>query len=242
MTDSVSNIGDDVNGRGTLAFVVVAPPAPAPVDAPETVRTRGHRKKERTRRLLLDTAREVLAEQGEGFSVTDLATRAGVSHGTFYNYFSDREQLVAALVPDVVGAFATRAAAEVDDPDPAVRFAVITARALASAIDSPETARLVLRLEAVQRALLVEGPLAHLHHDLVAGHAVGRFSDPPDDGTLDVVLGALLLATRRIVEGDTSPAYRRSVIRHLLQSLGVPADEAAALAAAAVRSVRRPRR
>ena len=217
-------------------------PDDASDDAPEPVRTRGHRKKERTRRLLLDTARDVLAEQGEGFSVTDLATRAGVSHGTFYNYFADRDQLVAALVPDVVGAFAARAAAEVDDPDPAVRFAVITARALASAIDAPDTVRLALRLEAVQRALLVEGPLAHLHHDLVAGHAAGRFADPPDDGTLDVVLGALLLAARRIIEGDTGPAYRRSVIRHLLQSLGIAPDEATPLAAAAVRPIRQRRR
>ena len=83
--------------------------------------TRGHKKKARTRQLLLDTALAVLAERGEGFSVADLIARAGVSHGTFYNYFTDRDQLVQALVPHIVEGFAARSAAEVDDPDPAVR-------------------------------------------------------------------------------------------------------------------------
>lgn len=196
--------------------------------------TRGHKKKARTRMLLLDTALEVLAEQGEGFSIADLAGRAGVSHGTFYNYFADREQLIDALVPHVVESFAARAAVEVDDPDPAVRFATITARALAAAVHVPDTVRVALRIDAVQRALVVDGPLSYLRRDLVDGRATGRFDGPADDGTLDVVLGTLLLAARRVIDGETAPAYRRSVIARLLQSLGVPRDDAVALAKRAV--------
>ncbi|HMQ25153.1 MAG TPA: helix-turn-helix domain-containing protein [Acidimicrobiales bacterium] len=196
--------------------------------------TRGHKKKARTRRALLDAALEVLAEQGDGFSVVDVAARAGVSHGTFYNYFADREALVAALVPVLIEAFAARAAAEVDEADAAARFAVITARALAVAAEAPDLVRAALRLEAVQRALLVEGPLAYLRDDLTAGLAAGRFDGPVDDGTLDVVVGALLLTARRIVDGEAGLDHRRSVIGRLLASLGVPADEAAVLAARAV--------
>jgi AcrR family transcriptional regulator len=206
---------------------------PAAVAAPSAL-TRGHKKKARTRQLLLDTALQVLAEHGEGFSVADLAARAGVSHGTFYNYFTDREQLVQALVPHIVEGFAARSAAEVDDPDPAARFAIITARALANAVHAPHTVRVALRLEAAQRALLVDGPLAYLRHDLVDGHASGRFSEALDDGTFDVVLGALLLAARRIVEGETSADYRCAVIRRLLLALGVDAADATALATRAV--------
>jgi AcrR family transcriptional regulator len=196
--------------------------------------TRGHKKKARTRQRLLDTALEVLAEQGEGFNIADLAGRAGVSHGTFYNYFADREQLIDALVPHVVESFAARAAVEFDDPDPAVRFATITARALAAAVHQPETVRVALRIDAVQRALVVDGPLSYLRRDLLDGRASGRFVGPADDGTLDVVLGALLLAARRVIDGEVAPAYRRSVIARLLQSLGVPRDDAVALAKRAV--------
>lgn len=196
--------------------------------------TRGHKKKARTRQQLLDAALEVLVEQGESFNVVDVAARAGVSHGTFYNYFADREDLVAALVPLLVGAFAARAAAEVDEADPAVRFAVITARALAVAAEAPDLVRVALRLEAVQRALLVDGPLAHLSEDLADGHAAGRFDGPPDSATLDVVLGSLLLAARRIVDGEAGLDHRRTVIRRLLAALGVDPAEAEGLADRAV--------
>ncbi len=192
--------------------------------------TRGHKKKARTRQQLLDAALDVLVEEGESFSVVDVAARAGVSHGTFYNYFADRDELVAALVPLLVEAFAARAAAEVEEADPAARFAVITARALAVAAEAPELVRVALRLEAVQRALLVDGPLAYLSEDLAAGYAVGRFDGPPDAGTLDVVLGALLLAARRIVDGEVGLDHRRTVVRRLLAALGVAPDEAERLA------------
>ncbi len=196
--------------------------------------TRGHKKKARTRQQLLDAALDVLAEHGEGFSVVDIAARAGVSHGTFYNYFADRDELVAALVPVLVEAFAAQAAAEVEESDPAARFAVITARALTVAAEAPDLVRVALRLEVVQRALLVEGPLSYLRDDLAAGHAAGRFDGPPDDGTLDVVLGALLLAARRVVEGEAGRDHRRSVIRRLLAALGLSLQEAGALADRAV--------
>lgn len=202
--------------------------------ATEASLTRGHKKKARTRQQLLDAALDVLAEQGEQFNVVDVAARAGVSHGTFYNYFSDREELVAALVPVLVEAFAARAATEVDEPDPAARFAVITARALAVAAEAPELVRVALRLEAVQRGLLAGSPLAYLGEDLAVGFAAGRFDGPPDDATFDVVLGALLLAARRIVDGDAGLDHRRSVIRRLLTALGVDRAEAEALADRAV--------
>ncbi|HRW36741.1 MAG: TetR/AcrR family transcriptional regulator [Acidimicrobiales bacterium] len=199
----------------------------------EPVLTRGHKKKARTRRLLLDTALEVLAEQGEGFAVADLAARAGMSHGTFYNHFADREELIAALAPEVVAAFAAQAAAEVDEPDPARRFAAISARVLARAAEAPEMVRVALRLEAVQQALIAEGSFAPLRDDLASGHASGAFAEPPTAATLDVVVGSLLIAARRIVDGERGAAYREGVLRHLLRSLGV-GDDAEAIAAEAV--------
>ena len=204
-----------------------------PVSTSPAPLTRGHKKKARTRQLLLDTAVAVIAEQGEVFSVADLCVRADVSHGTFYNYFADREQLVEALVPHIVGQFADRMAVEITVTDPAERFVRISANALQTGLREPQIFRVALRLDVVQRGLLVDGPLAHLRHDLADGCASGRFSSPPDDGTLDVVVGTLLLAARRIADGEHSVAYRRSVLARLLQALGVAADEATALAAAA---------
>lgn len=196
--------------------------------------TRGHKKKARTRVQLLDAALAVLAERGEAFSISDVVDRAGVSQGTFYNYFADRDALLDELVAHAVEGFAATAARTVDDVDPAVRFARISARALALAVESPATVRFALRLEAAQRALLVAGPLAHLRQDLLDGHRSGRFPEPVDDATLDVIFGALMLAARRVLDHQEDAAYRSVVIRRLLMSLGIERSEARRIADDAV--------
>jgi AcrR family transcriptional regulator len=54
------------------------------------------RKKERTRRLIADTAARLFAERGyEHVAVRDVAREAEVAEQTVYNYFPTKEQLVA---------------------------------------------------------------------------------------------------------------------------------------------------
>lgn len=60
-----------------------------------------------TRRALLDAAMELIDEAGTAdISLGEVAMAAGVGRTTFYEYFSDRDDLIAALVeeklPDVV--------------------------------------------------------------------------------------------------------------------------------------------
>ena len=150
--------------------------------------TRGHKKKSRTRQLLIESAMQVIAEQGDGFAIAEVAAKAGVSHGTFYNYFADRDVLLDAVVAHAVEQFAAAAAEHVDEPDPAARFAIISARALNAAARAPHTMRVAVRLDAVQRALVVDGPLSYLRLDLAEGYRKKRFTSPPDEGTLDVIV------------------------------------------------------
>lgn len=196
-------------------------------------------KRARTHQALLDAALALLAEQGETFSLTEVSARAGVSHGTFYNYFVDRDALMDALVTYAVEDFAVRSAHEVKIDDEAVRFATISARALRTAVSSPNVVRFALQLGSVQRALVVDGPLSNLRKNLTDGHRQGRFATPPDDGVLDVILGSLLLAARRIIDGDSDTGHQASVIRRLLMSLGVEAEEARRIAATAVAAAAR---
>jgi AcrR family transcriptional regulator len=55
------------------------------------------RMKEEARAAILDAAEQVLAEQGLAARMDDIAARVGVSVGTLYNYFEDRQQLLEAL-------------------------------------------------------------------------------------------------------------------------------------------------
>ena len=62
-------------------------------------RPRRRRDTDRTREDILESAREVLAEDGkEGLSVARVAQRAGVNRGTDYQHFQTREQLIEATV------------------------------------------------------------------------------------------------------------------------------------------------
>lgn len=220
--ESLLNIENNVK-----TTIMAAMPLPAAVD---TVITRGHKKRERTRRQLVAAAIDVIAERGEAFSISDITDRAEVSNGTFYNYFDDREQLIDAIVPEVLSTFAQRSAASVAATDPAERFATITALMFRRATVAPDPIRVLLRLDAVQRAIVQGRALDHLRADLDDGVTSGRFTIDIDDATIDVLVGALLLAARRLADQPVADHYEASVIERLLRMLGVAGEEAAELA------------
>jgi AcrR family transcriptional regulator len=62
----------------------------------------------RTRTRLLEAAKEIFEENGFlSARISDIAERAGLSHGSFYHYFESKEQIfreVAALVDEELGA------------------------------------------------------------------------------------------------------------------------------------------
>ncbi|CAN5291292.1 hypothetical protein BH23ACT9_BH23ACT9_06550 [soil metagenome] len=59
-----------------------------------------------TMQRLRIAAREAFAEMGwQGTRVQDIAERAGVSHGTFYTYYDNRNAVLIDLVTDTMAAF-----------------------------------------------------------------------------------------------------------------------------------------
>lgn len=69
----------------------------APADAPTVTRA------ERTRRRLLDAALAAIDERGfHATRVDDIVHHAGVSHGAFYLYFADKQDLFTVLAAEAV--------------------------------------------------------------------------------------------------------------------------------------------
>ena len=59
------------------------------------------RKDERLRETMLECTRAIVAEQGiEAVNIRLLAQKAGISTGTVYNYFADKEEILLALTED----------------------------------------------------------------------------------------------------------------------------------------------
>lgn len=204
--------------------------------APEP-RTRGHRKRERTRRQLVDAGLRVLAAKGEALSVSDVTAEAGVANGTFYNYFADREALLDALAAQLLWSLAEAAAGE-PIADPARRFAVASGRVLRRASADPVWGRFVLRL--VNRPRVQHNVDRYLRDDLAAGFESGRFDTGPDDATVDQVVGLLVMTIRRIVEREAAPDAPRRALERALRALGVARAEAAEVAAEALASTASP--
>jgi len=62
---------------------------------------RPRRTSEEARRLILDTARELLVDSGpEGLRLQEIAVRAGISHPLILHHFGSREGLVQALTQE----------------------------------------------------------------------------------------------------------------------------------------------
>ncbi len=191
--------------------------------------TRGHKKRERTRDQLLGAALQVLAEKGEALTVSDVVARAEVSNGTFYNYFSDREELIDALAEHSLIRLAARAAHETVEQDPARRFAIATFRVLERAEQDPGWGRAVLRL-ADHRRSLDHAVGRYLEDDLAEGFAKRRFALEPDAITRDLMVGLIILTIRRIVRGEAPEGHVERVIVRALSTLGIARAEAAELA------------
>ena len=197
--------------------------------------TRGHRKRARTRAQLVEAGLLVLATRGEAMTITDVVTEAGVSNGTFYNYFDDIDDLRVALAERVGVSIAEAAAAEPID-DPAERFADATARLLVMAEVDPTWGRAFLQLSA--RPGSAADMLHHARSDLDRGYHEGRFTIGAEPAALDQLTGMVMMTIRRIIDGRGDRSTPAAAVQRGLESLGVDRADAELLATAATSDAR----
>jgi len=87
----------------------------------------------RTRENLLAAGRRVFEERGYANTrMSDIAKAAGVSHGTVYTWFDDKESLLRALVDDIVTEVFAALAIGDDVPEPERRMLEANRRYLAA--------------------------------------------------------------------------------------------------------------
>ena len=208
------------------------PPASAPME--ETARARGSRTErgERTRTRLLKAAEDVFTELGyHDASVVKIAESAGVANGTFYLYFSGKQEIFDELVEDL---------------NSRVRHAMMEASSRGRTRAESErlgfeaffrfTAEHPGLYRVIRQAEFVSPPVLRLHYErIVEGYANGLEDamrrGEIETGDPEVLAWALmgageLIGLRWILWGDTAeipPQVFDETIRFLLRGLGAGA-------------------
>lgn len=186
-------------------------------------RTRvGRQRATRTEARLLEAALRVFAEKGPDAPVVDdFALAAGISRGTFYNYFDGVPALLEATSRWTSGATVKAIDLAMGGlEDPAQRVGTGFRLFLGRARLEPVWALFIARVWKL-------GDLAALAEDLARGRASGQFRFASVDVALDVLLGGAREALFRIAEGRAPPGYVEQLVGQQLVGLGVPPARAA---------------
>lgn len=185
------------------------------------------RKAELTRRRILDAAREQMAHGGaESVTIQAITDRADIGLGTFYNYFKSRDEVIDAVIFDVVESLGRRLdALTAGMPDAAEIYSFSLRHLMHTAVSDPVWGWFVVRLGIAQEGLLKAlGPRAS--RDIQIGVDSGRFdvSDVPLASAM--TFGSLLAAMHSYLDTEDAQDPSSRYAENLLRMVGIPAEEA----------------
>lgn len=182
-------------------------------------------KRARTRARLTDAALRLMSERGiNATSVSEIAAEAELANGTFYLYFRDKAEIVAAVCQAVTRAMhddmsSTRLSLD----DGAARVAFGTQQFIEIAAEEPVWGRLLM--SAFTEFDAFKEDVAHyMRLDVALGIEQGRFSEPLDEFVIDAHLAILRAGvSARLAGGGPDVAARAA--EYQLRILGMsPAD------------------
>jgi AcrR family transcriptional regulator len=192
------------------------------------------RRKARTRQALIDAAVRLIAEGREDrASIQEITDAADIGFGSFYNHFDTKDQLFQTASEEVLerwGQMIDRACAGMSDP--AELFAVSLRISGRLGWTHPEIARFLTGagLDVLDTP---RGLAPRALRDIKAGQAAGRFTVANAEIALSAVAGGLLglLGLRQWHPERIDKASVDQLAEASLRMLGVPASEAARIAA-----------
>ena len=184
--------------------------------------TTGGGKRERTRSALLDATASVVAAKGmEAAKILDITEAAGLANGTFYNYFTDKDEILRETAYGIALAVSRQLDEEMAGiEDGAKRVTTATARFIDITIAEPDWAHVLLgsaeHLPDVRRDIY-----HYLRSDIERGVEQGKFDVDVTDFLLDQVAALIGVALRAQLHGGRDPALTRAACESILRLLGM---------------------
>ncbi|MGH8333052.1 MAG: TetR/AcrR family transcriptional regulator [Pseudomonas fluorescens] len=207
-----------------------SPTHPLEADAQEPL-TRGHKKRERTRRGLMDAALRLIARKEVGeIALLEVAAEAAVSNGTIYNYFRTRDEVLEAVGIAMAAEFSDAISALSTDVNcGAQRLSIGVRMFVCRAAADHQWANALLRIIHFDQAM--RSRLAgHVLGDLREGLRAGTFAYEDEGVALDIVLSCTTGAMRSVVEGRAVAEHDMRVAEMVLRALGVSPAKARKIA------------
>lgn len=171
--------------------------------------------------MLVDAAMRTFARLGpDSTAIDDVILEAGVSHGTFYNYFATRDELLATVAAEISNQLLARMALQRGLPDPADRVACAVRTFILMAAADPIRGWVIVRT-ALMAAPLGEMMRSQMMHDIKAGLAAKRFQKCSVQAAADAILGLGLMGMRSVLRGDAGLEHAEHVAEMVLRALGV---------------------
>lgn len=195
----------------------------------DITQARGAARRARTREKLIAAAARVVAEAGEkNAKIDDFIVAAGVARGTFYNYYSTREELLEDLWQRVgQNPFHEILQASAAIEDPAERLAAETQMVLLRATEDPVWGWVVYAFSGAVR--VPQEMLNYPKPDLIFGQRLGRFHFDNLESATDLVVGSARAALHTALHHGVDLNYARSITTLLLIALGIRDREAQAI-------------
>ncbi|HEX4302524.1 MAG TPA: TetR/AcrR family transcriptional regulator [Rhizomicrobium sp.] len=196
-----------------------------------------NRRTERTRAALLAAGRQLFSERpADAVTVDDIVQAAKVGKGSFYNHFPDRDALLRVISGEIRAKVEHAVArANADVADPARRVARAMCVYLRCAVDDPERASVLARIQSGATSLTA--PLnSGLVDDIAKGLAAARFCVATLETGVLYVLGVTQIALLRVLEEPKTGiavALAQQMCALVLRGLGVEAAAADLIAAQA---------
>jgi AcrR family transcriptional regulator len=188
-----------------------------------TTPTRTERQRLRTRRLLLDAGRALIASKGvAGLRIQEITEQADIALGSFYNYFGSKEELLEAVITESLSDLASAVITDVDeDTDPAEVVALANLRVIRLAYDEPDFARLIVNI-GHSEALFGDAVHAPARIAVERGLESGRFIVADIEVLLTAVIGGAFALIREILDRQESRPGRNPVVNSQRLALGPP--------------------
>jgi AcrR family transcriptional regulator len=190
-------------------------------------------KRARTRDQILIAAQDILIEQGAGaLSIKVIAERAGLVHGSFYNYYRDTAELLDGLADLVLTTHALAVApVRAVLSDPVLLFAATTRQTLRLGLGSPRFAALLFD-SGIPIDRLLSALREPLRADLNAGVKAGVFTIEAMDVAITIIAGSMMSLATDLYRRRAKAAAIDEMTFQLLRMLGVSPAKARAAATA----------